>query len=158
MTTHNLKDLSTLNAVPMTILPPIKMASYKPRTDLNIRVMTVRDADILTTLVSRRYRATIKYNRQIIDEQFKGLYGKPLYFSDKLTSTLIIRIKEIMALTGKSLKEIGKDLKAYIGKDISFFRKNGDSQIPIDSARIMDAYQAMKELKPAFQIENILFN
>lgn len=150
MKINNLKDLN-----PQLLNTPTHVGTWRPHPDNKIQCLTT---NYINDLIIRRYRTTIEYNRQNIDKHFIDLYGKPIYYSEKLTSSLVIRIKEVMAITGKSLKEIAKDFKDYLGDNCSFFRKEGEKQIPIDSHRIIDAYTLMQNKHPASAIKNILYN
>lgn len=154
MRTHNLRDLTQIVAPVNTHY----IGTWKPNNPHIVVLSNELDGDMAADLIKKRYRAAIKYNRKNIDEQFTALYGKPLYFSDKITSKLVIRIKEVMAITGKSLKEIAADFELYMGKKCSFFRKENGKQIPIDSQRIMDAYKLIQDKHPIITIENILYN
>lgn len=151
--THNLQELQG-----QTLGLPTHIGTWRPHPDNGIKAMTFEEGDVARGLITKRYRAAIKINRETIDEQFTGLYGHPLYFSDKITSTLVIRIKEVMAATGKSLKGIGQDIKDYLGKECSFYRKENGKQIPIDSNRIMDAYKLIQSHSPISEVEAVLYN
>lgn len=152
MKTNNLRDLSAI----VSPKNATYLGTWKPGT---LQVMTPEIGDYVTKEhIVKNYFDAVKHNRSNIDEQFTALYGRPLYFSDKVTGTLVARIKEIMAITGKTLKEIAADFKAYMGKDCSFFRKENGKQIPVDSQRIMDAYKLIQEKQPVAAIENILYN
>ena len=151
MKTNNLKDLR-----PEVLGLPSHVGTYRPSNvkpaTYGFTLKTAKNA------IKQRYEEAISHQKAIVDEAFTSLYGKPLYFSERITSTLVARIKEIMGETGKSLKEIGMDFKAYLGEDCSFFRKVGDKQIPCDSQRIMDAYKQIQAGAPVEQIKAILYN
>jgi hypothetical protein len=70
---------------------------------------------------------------------------------------MVWRISEVMRITGKSIKNIAREFRDYLGYRCSFFRKEGYRQIPVDASRILAAYQAMKKRLPIKSIEKILY-
>lgn len=155
MKTNSLQDLSTL-ATPKT---KVKVASFKPYLDRSITTWEpgTIDVDTFVTTVACKYIDTVDYNKCLVNNTLKHLYGKPINFADHITADLVCRVKEIMKETGKSIKEIAREFRDYLGYRCSFFRKEGHRQIPVDSTRIMNAYSAMKRRAPIKQIENILY-
>lgn len=136
------------------------IGSYKPSMSATtFQTQDLSDLDAAFIVAEKQYWSTLRYNRRIINEAMIPLYGKPLFFRDRMTGDILIRVKKLKEATGKSLGEIGQDLKDYLGYPCSFFRQEASGRkIPVDSERILNAYTAMKENKAISEIENILYN
>lgn len=140
----------------------VKVASFKPHTDSRVLTYTdnMRDKEVtedLMDIIRVYHNAAVEHNKERINEQLTPVYGRPLVFADNMTTDVLEKLARIMKLTGKTVKEISDDFRQYLGKSCTFFRKEGSKQIPVESERILMAYLAMKEKKPRYQVENILY-
>jgi transposase-like protein len=135
-----------------------KVASFKPHCDKRILVYEMKDQlEHTKDVIKRRYRRTVDYNKEKINTTLQPFYGKPLLFSDKVTTEVKYRIQEMTNETGKSIDEIAREFRDYLGYRSTFFRKEGERSIPIDRQRIMTVYRAMKQKRPVKEIEKLLF-
>ena len=137
----------------------IKVASFRPHCDKRILVYDMKDDELAHAkkVISRRYRSAVDWNKWRANMTLQPLYGKPLVFTDRVTSEVTYRIKEMISETGKDIEEIAQEFRDYLGYRTTFFRKEGEKMIPVDSQRIMKAYRAMNSKAPVKEIEKILF-
>ncbi len=149
MQTNNLKDLTSL------VKGGEKVASFKPYLDRSIVSWTELDGTY--NKIMNLYVDCIKTMKDTISDKLIDLYNRPLRFSDNITSEMIGKVNELMNVTGKSIKEIAKDFRNYLGYPCNFFRKEDGKVIPVDLDRIMAAYKAMKSKALVGKVEKILF-
>ncbi len=104
-----------------------------------------------------RYVETIKFHRPKINFEMKCIYGKPIYFEDKKLSYMIWTIKDLMAISGKTVRNAIRELRGFLGYPCYFYRYKGTKLVPVDPDKIVLAYKLMKEGKNIIQIEDVLF-
>lgn len=135
-----------------------KVASFRAHSDKRILVYEMKDElEFVKDVIKRRYKAAIDYNKWKVNMTLQPFYGKPLAFSDKVTTEVTYRIKEMTTETGKTIEQMAMEFRDYLGYRTPFFRKEGEKMVPIDSQRIMRAYRAMKSKTPVKEVEKILF-
>lgn len=111
----------------------------------------------ISLMIKDLYNAAMEMNQKRINHTFEAIYGKPLLIKKKLTSEVIIKLKNIMQQTGKTITQITQEIRRYLGYPCSFFRIEGANMIPIDSQRITKAYDLMTKRVSIIQIENALY-
>lgn len=116
------------------------------------------DLDMANYLFKKRYIAQINHTRTRINATLKPLYGKEVFFSTNILSSVVDKIHYMMDATGEDIKTIAFELKAYLGKQTKFFRKQGLRKVPCESERIIRAYKSMKNNEVPDRVRSILFN
>lgn len=152
MNTHDLKEINNL---PLDV--KVFEGRFRPGNN-NILVWenkpTLDDVFNKTIL---EYVETIKFHRPKINFEMKCIYGKPIYFEDKKLSYMIYTIKDLIAVSGKTVRNAIRELRGFLGYPCYFYRYKGTKLVPVDPDKIVLAYKLMKEGKNIIQIEDVLF-
>lgn len=139
----------------------LPIRSYKPGSSIYI---VSKDFDCkechkeeIALLIKDVYNVSMDVYQKEINHTFEEIYGKPLVIKKRLTSEVIIKLKNIMQQTGKTIVEITQDIRGYLGYPCSFFRLDGIRTIPIDSQRITKAYELMRQRASILKVEDALY-
>lgn len=135
-----------------------RIGTFKPWRDANVRRMERSDSDIAALLIKKIYRNTIEHHKKRINATLFHFYGKNLNFPERMTTQIKERIFELMEVTDKEITEIVQTFKSYFGEDCSFYRKEGAKLIPVDSERLLKAYNAIQDGRLKTEVSNILYN
>lgn len=147
MLTHNLKDLKRLKAE----------ASARPGEDARITVWPSFSKDELVEKIAGLYIVNVEIKREQINKTLRHLYSRDLVFHDKDISDIHIKIENFLKDAQKSMGDVAKEFRTYLGYKCSFYRREGEKSIPINSDRLREAYFAMRDKKPKRVIEKILY-
>lgn len=156
------KDLRKLNCELVGRYTPYTQEDHRQRAiegmpPIAVYINNDDEPTFIAKVIIRKYKDIMKWHKKKINNTLKPFYSRNLEFADNLTANMIERIRVLMESTGKTIKEMGKDFEAYLGYPCTFFRKENFRQVPVDTDRILKAYQAMKENKLIYEIEKILF-
>lgn len=157
MQTHNLQDLQKVHVRYEHVghyWPGCRSFTTLTKPDPKPFNPTLDDVLDLTL---RKYVETVSYHRQKINFEMKQIYKKPIYFEEKKLSYMIYTIKDLIAISGKDVRNAIRDLRRYLGYPCYFYRFKGSKQVPVDPGKIVQAYKMMLENKSFLEIENILF-
>jgi hypothetical protein len=171
MRTNNIKSLQTLvNGYVGTAAPGKQLYFPKHRRIKkfsNVRVMdyTVdyyapKDVVwrvVLKDMILWYYEHVLSREKKRIDAIFSWVYGKPLPFPERQTSSLSIRLKELFLETGSTFNQMADEIRGYMGPDTKFWRTQGDKEVIVDSSRILSAWKAMKQNQPIEKLAEILY-
>lgn len=113
--------------------------------------------DEIGKMIRDHYVENMKDMESEVNTTFAGIYGRHLPVKRKITSEILIKLKEIMTQTGKTITEITHDIRRYLGYPCSFFRFEGAKQLPIDSQRITKAYELIKRRASIIKVEDALY-
>lgn len=116
------------------------------------------DYDTFVTKVACNYLNAIEYQQRLIGNTLRHLYKKRIVFREGITSDVRIKVKEVINYAQKDMKDIARDFRNHMGYHASFFRKEHGEYIPIESRRIMQAYDAVRRRAPVRIIEKILYS
>jgi hypothetical protein len=171
MTTKNLRELS--QRIPIASTKPntncitlynrkgfracVHNVQVQEYTPINPKDVDFSDfKDVLLSLVRKEYDWRINLTSSYISDTFARVYEKPVRFSDKI-SDLIIKIKNFMVQTGKTIEQVVGDIRNYLGYKCSFFRIQNGREVPINSDRIQKAYELISKRASFLQVENALY-
>jgi hypothetical protein len=147
MLTHNLKDLKRLKAE----------ASARPGEDARITVWPSFSKDEIVERIAGLYIVNVEFKRREINKTLRHLYNRDLVFHDKDISDIYLKIEKFLQDAQKGMGDVAKEFRTYLGYRCSFYRREGDRSVPIDSERLREAYFAMRDKKPKRVIEKILY-
>lgn len=103
-----------------------------------------------------KYVKAVILQKNYINEQLRPLYGKDLNIADKHVSDIYLRIKDIKTKTGKTIQEIGNEIRNFI-PNCSFYRVENKKLVTVEGDRILKAYLAIKDNKSIQEVKNILY-
>jgi hypothetical protein len=129
-----------------------KSANYPDRS--TITSMTNTDMNVAAE-ITKRYKEAIAHNRQRITTSLYPLYGREIKFKESILGDVICSINRITQITNMSIEELALYFKSK--GIITFFRWEGGKQVPVDSARIIKAFHALKSGMLGSDVKNILY-
>lgn len=164
MQTKNLCELKKLMPMPLASCKPNGMVIVGGQM-INTPLFQKEDFKNLTSseftkvvfeMVRERYMETITHNMSQVNSIFMEIYDTPIRFKERV-SDLLIKIKNVMVQTGKSIEQVVKEIRKYLGYDCQFFRMEGDRRIPINSERIMKAHFLVEKKELFIKVEDALY-
>ena len=147
MQTNNLKDLKRLTAE----------ASARPGEDARIRVWPSFSKDDIIEKIAVLYIVNLEFKKKEINLTLRHLYNRDLVFNDGDVSEVYSKLQEFLNEAKKSMADVAREFRTYLGYKCSFYRREGEKSIPINHKRLREAYFAMKERKPKKIKEKILY-
>lgn len=127
---------------------------YRP---LIIPCIEEEEFDAAIEEFKRQYEAQVKHTRKRVNELLFPVYGRKLPFKEKILSTVLRTIKEIETTKGTDIRGMAKKLRRYTKENLSFFRMEGLREVPVDSDRIVRAFEAAQRKEPVERVKFILF-
>jgi hypothetical protein len=153
MKTNNLKDLRKLN--PICSAAPGKSEVMVFGKTYHHNVAT--EDDELIDIIRAKVQVEYAILSQSVRKRIITIYGKPLSFRDTI-SDLNFKLKKMVEKTGKTIEEIVREIRNYLGYKCSFTRYDESGRlIPITSERILEAHKLISEKKNLVTIENTLY-
>lgn len=163
---HLNPDLYNFNFKFKTMLPNKKInlklpeRSCKPGSSIFIQVGDYGvdyEKRTIAQMIKDHYHSNLDDMKSTITRIFVSIYGESVPFKERITSEIWIKLKQIMQETGKTIEEVTRDIRNYLGYPCSFFRIDGARKLPIDSQRIRKAYELMKQRKSIVAVEDALY-
>lgn len=108
-----------------------------------IRSSAKMDMDDIVHRAAKIYVDTTNHMRETINEALFPLYGRNLNIPESNLSDTVDKLRVIQKETGKTMPEIGREIRKYLGFDCIFYRKSGDKQVPVERSRLVKAYKAV---------------
>lgn len=107
-------------------------------------------------LVWREIRSKYDYYvNTTLDYTFSHIYGKPLKFNNK--AQVLNKMRTIEETMGKSILDMSKEIRQYMGYPCSFWRKQNDKLTILASEKIVAAYKMVQDRRKFVDIENFLY-
>ena len=86
------------------------------------------------------------------------MYKKPINFSDKILGEVIVKIKSIILETDKDIVELVQVFNDFFGKEVHFYKKVDNKDVPISPDNICKAFKAIQKNASREEVTNILYN
>lgn len=146
MQTHNLKDLRNPNYI----------NSYRPGS----RYIVSQEyswMDYAAKMTRALYHTTIRTYVGIVKSEMLIVYGRTFFIPGNKISDVYLEVRDIQALSNKSMLEVVQEIRSYLNYKCNFYRKEGKRFVPVSFSRIKKAYMAIKAKETPVQVENILY-
>lgn len=142
------------------------VARFKPYKDPNITRLEKSDMEValefylaghnkkrFKDLIEERYNNALQHSKERIAQTLKPLYKKPINFSNKITTEVIIKIKRILNETDKNIPELVQEFDKFFGEEVSFFKEGK----PVSPEAICNAYRAITQEASKEEVKQLLY-
>lgn len=146
MRTNSLKELGTM---PGKFLE----GSYK-RGSPFIKSWTATEDEKLEQAIRCTYRKTIKNEKEMLVRRTTLLYGKPVYYPERLTTSKLSEFRKLMVSTGNGIVGVVWTIHQAMGYPCAFFNRD---RSPIEIDRIISCYHACMKGTSTYELEKILY-